>query len=381
MKYLSERRRRYFARKSRWGLLPRRSTTGADKVRSLALAKAVSKRDFDAAVELLPAVPKRRVGEERLIITTPPSHLSLSENYEETLAFLMELRRSRAGPKGGLNRNVMRQWRSHIEMADIKQIGPAAGLVLAAELDSFRHRVGRMTSLDQTWHENVRSFFADSGLFELLDVKPQSVSSKPAVGPLTKVLKYRRGSTPDGQQADLLRSELEALCGEKFGPRIEVNNALCEAMTNAHHHAYPPDQVWWHAPPPGYWWSTGAWMPETGTMHMILYDQGVGIPKTLPRSSHWASALPILNRLDPERTDAGVIEAALELRRTSTHISGRGRGLYEMAEWIDQTQSGFLRILSGKGLVTYRPGRRVQRSNLRVPFQGTLIEWEINRGA
>lgn len=237
-----------------------------------------------------------------------------------------------------------------------------------------------MRSLDSRWHENVRTFFTESGLFELLNIRPETVSSKASTSPSTRMLRYRRGSGPDGRQADELRAELEHLCGERFGPRIEVNNALCEAMTNAHHHAYPEGRVWWPAKPPGDWWATCAWKPESKTMHMILYDQGVGIPATLPRSSHWAAAIPILDRLDPERSDAGLIEAGLELRRTSTNIAGRGRGLFEMAEWIDTTQSGFLRIWSGKGCVTYRPGRKVQRLNLPVPFLGTLVEWEVRHG-
>lgn len=380
MKRLSKKQRKYNLRKITWGNRPRlrgAKKGGSDFIRELEAAKS----RFERHIRMLPKVPMRRVDEERLIITTPPKNLSLTTNYEDSLAFLMELRKSRAGRGGGLNKNLARRWRTHIEMASIEYIGPAAGLVLAAELDSFRRRVGRMQSLDQYWHENVRSFFLDAGLFDLLDMRPQTVKTKTASGPATRMLKYRRGSRPDGQQADELRSELESMCGEKFGPRVEVNNALCEAMTNAHHHAYPSSHVWWPAKPPGDWWATCAWTPDTGKMHMIIYDQGVGIPATLPRSPHWSATIPIIDRLDPERTDAGLIEAALELRRTSTNISGRGRGLYEMAEWVEHTQSGFLRILSGKGAVTYRPGKSVQRTNLRVPFQGTLVEWEIQRGA
>ena len=382
MKKLSAKARARLTRKARWGNLTKARTSQPTINEQNRAAVLKAKATFNAIRQKLPTPVERIISESRLTVTDFPAKFDLHTNYEETLALIMELRfLHRPRRSSGLNGNQSRRWRGLLNLARIEDIDPATGLVLAAELDSYRRHISGLRSNDDNWHENVRTYFLESGLFELLGISPQRAHPKPASGPERRVLKYRKGREPDGEQADRLRRELEDLCGESFGPRVLVNNALCEAMTNSHHHAYPEEQSWWPLTPPGNWWASCAWTPSTETMHMMLYDQGVGIPKTLPRSKHWASTLPIIDRLDPEHSDAGLIEAALELRRTSTNIEGRGRGLAEMAEWVDRTESGFLRILSGSGRVTYRPGKVVQRSKLRAPFCGTLVEWEIQRGS
>lgn len=324
----------------------------------------------------LPEVERRTYHDDRLRITTPPASFSLTSNYKETLAFLLAIRGNRS--VNGM-RNKFHAWRGLLDLAAIEEMDPATALVLAAELDHWRSRDVR--TFESTWHENIRQLFEQSGLFELLNLRAGTVLSKPSAGSTRQTLKYRRGTLPDGRQADELRAELVALVGGEFGPRVHINNALTEAMTNAHHHAYPADALWWPTKVSPDWWAGGAWDPDNRTTHMMIYDRGVGIPNTLPRSKHWISAIPILDRLDPERSDAALIEAALELRRTSTSIAGRGRGLYEMAEWIEKTGTGFLRIMSGRGQVLYRPGGRKERIKLPVSFCGTLVEWEIHHGA
>ncbi|RYF90756.1 MAG: hypothetical protein EON95_16335 [Caulobacteraceae bacterium] len=347
------------------------------------MARTKARNAFRSWRSQLPPADERRIPEQKLSILNPPARLSFEDNYEETLAFILAIRARSSDKKERLGRYGYKSSFSRINLDQIKDIDPAVGLVLAGEMDrSFTKRQGvTLRSNDDQWHENVRELFLTSGLFELLRIAPKGSFIRPPAGPVRRMLKYRRGSAPDGQQADQLRVELEELCGLEFGPRVPVNNALCEAMTNVHHHAYPPGRIWYPMQPKGDWWATGAWSPDSGTMHMMIYDQGVGIPATLPRSSHWTSAIPLLDRLDPEKTDAGLIEAALELRRTSTDIGGRGRGLYEMAEWIDKTQKGFLRIMSGAGVVTFRPGNKVVRRTLSAPFCGTLVEWEVQHGA
>lgn len=119
------------------------------------------------------------------------------------------------------------------------------------------------------------------------------------------------------------------------------------------------------------------WAEATKTVGAQLYDHGAGIPGTLPRKLQWPRVSKLLPMVDPERTHAGLIQAALAYGRTSTELRGRGKGLAEMAEWIENTGSGFLRIMSAGGCITYRPGGSVEKVNHRVPFCGTLIEWEL----
>lgn len=378
MKKLTARQRALFSIRSRYEAR-RRHNYGKSNSK-IAILIAQLKNSYNKNLKKLPQIPIVNCSDVRTFFINPPENFSISSNYKETMAFLMRLRVRSSGERQNMPRNAMSRWRDFFDLSRIKDIDPATGLVLAAELDWLRQRGAKFRSHDQTWHANVRSLFSDAGLFDLLNIERESASTKEPAGVERRMVKYITGSEPDGVRADHLRKACEEICGESFGPRVAVNSALCEAMTNSHHHAYPKRLAHWPDRPPATWWASCAWTPSTSTMHMMLYDIGVGIPETLPKSKHWSEAFPIFRRLDPEGTDAGLIEAALELRRTSTHIEGRGRGLYEMADWIDKTRSGFLRIISGRGMVTYMPGGKVRKEVLPVPFFGTLVEWEVQHG-
>lgn len=110
------------------------------------------------------------------------------------------------------------------------------------------------------------------------------------------------------------------------------------------------------------------------TLHFFMYDQGVGIPRTLPRSTLWEQ----IRAFRLERSDADLIDAAIEVRRSSTAIPGRGRGLDEIVSYIDAEQRGRLRIVSGNGEVCYLPDRTRTRRTLPGRLIGTLIEWQIS---
>jgi len=306
----------------------------------------------------------------------PPENFSIVENYEETLAFIMDVRylfheRQKHLCDDGIRRKI------HADFSGIKTIDPASGLVLAAEIDRWSKGTGRRPrALDHLWHKNVRDYFVDAGLFDLLKIDPHEINELADGEPLRQSLKMITGTLADGASARQLRIDLENLCGRGIGPRTTVYDALSEALANVSH-AYPR----WRASYPGYrarrWWASGSWTPSSKTVSVQLYDQGVGIPRTLPRREYWGRIMPLVRRLDPERTDAGLIEAALEYGRTSTRSRGRGMGLKQMTEWINTQGHGFLRITSGSGCVTYRANRKVERRNLSVPFCGTLIEWEF----
>jgi hypothetical protein len=105
-----------------------------------------------------------------------------------------------------------------------------------------------------------------------------------------------------------------------------------------------------------------------------MYDQGVGIARTLPKSSFWEQ----IRALRFERTDADLIDAAIEVRRSSTTIQGRGRGLDEIVSYIDAEGRGRLRIVSGNGEVCYMPDQARTRRTLPARLIGTLIEWQIS---
>ncbi|MGN8001419.1 hypothetical protein [Sphingomonas sp. 22176] len=336
---------------------------------------------FEAAQKLLP--PPVLIFDERpgCCVLKPPAALDFDENYEETMAFLMAIR-GRASVRGIKHPETGVRLRLFTDFAILKTIAPGAGLVLAAELDRRRLGTGlKPRSLDDEWDPEVRAYFHQAGLFDLLGIKPQH-EGKAGDHATLHAVRFVRGRSVKGQIGSAVRDQLEALCGKKIGPRLTVYEAISEAIANTRH-AYPRDVAIWPSKATGSWWSAGTWNSATNTVSLQIYDQGVGIPATLPRSEHWSNIIKLVglaDRLHPERRDDQLLAAALEVGRTSTGEKGRGKGLAEMAAWVDKLGNGFLRITSGKGSMTYRPGVSVSGTSRRAPFFGTLVEWEICLG-
>lgn len=368
VKKLSAQQKAYLVRKSLVGNHRKR------RIRYRLERLQAAKSEFYSIRDRLPEIQVGR-GRPGYASLDPPKTFSLYTNFGETLAFLMDLREVTTFAKTLIVRG--RHVPVYANFAAIESIDAAGGLVLAAEIDRWtRIDQKRLNAHDDLWRPQIRDFFHDAGLFTLLNINPKTDPAAPT-GPRQFALKYQTGTMVIGESADSVRTRLEELCGRSIGPRTRVYDAISEAMTNVAHHAYPKDSKSWPWVPIKRWWLGGSWSPDTNTVTVQMYDQGVGIPRTLPRSQHWSDVLPIVGRIDRERTEAGMIEAAMEYGRTSTGAKGRGKGLAQMTDWIRETGSGSLRIMSGRGFVTYLPGRSPIRQNLPAEFRGTLVEWEV----
>ena len=110
-----------------------------------------------------------------------------------------------------------------------------------------------------------------------------------------------------------------------------------------------------------------------------FYDQGVGIPATLPlkypkEMIHSALRnLGIIGSRDGEH-----ILAAMEIGRTRTDLPNRGRGLNDLRAFVDQSGTGNLRILSRKGEYEYSADKSEVARNHKHSLGGTLILWSVS---
>lgn len=328
----------------------------------------IRRETFASAIRRLPVPACVKVGERWADVLEAPAVFSLAENFRETLGFIY---RARTMMHPGHYRPQKKPWR--LDFSAIKTLGPAAALVLAGELDRWAHLAGRPPRpLVETWHPEVQLMFHELGLLPLLGL-PQYERPTGVGGTSLKFLPFRRGSLTRGEVAENLRKDLEGLSGLKVQSPRAIYVALCEAMTNALHHAYRYSDASWPAKYLKSWWATGAFDGSTGSLHFFVYDQGVGIPRTLPRSKWWDQVIA----LNWERNDANLIKAAIEVRRSSIPIAGRGRGLNEIVSFIDQEDRGRLRIVSGDGEVCFLPHKSEQKT-LPGRLLGTLIEWQID---
>jgi hypothetical protein len=216
----------------------------------------------------------------------------------------------------------------------------------------------------------------DIGFFRLLQTRNPPQEDGASSSPI-KMLKLRTGEGSDGSLARELSSAMTEIAGPIEAPRF-LYVGLTEAMTNVAQHAYveglediPRDFK--------RWWMTGSYDERQHSMRVIILDLGVGIPATLPRSSAWEVIRGLLP-LGSFDDHARMIAAAVEAGRTSTRRPERGHGLDEVRQFVENSASGRLRILSGRGEVIYERGKEVpQIISLPAPFGGTLIEWEVFR--
>ena len=302
-----------------------------------------------------------------------PENLSLEDNFDAVTKLIHDIR-DRSQP----NRNQ----RTYIDFKQIRRVTPSGALVIAAELDRWNHlpwhRHRTMTALDlYQWHPNVRRLLDEMGFFELLGMSPPSSESAPSG---ERYVKFRSGATVDGAVIDNLR-KLD------LAPYISVPNrnllfsAVTEAMTNVKHHAYDNHDHSVYMVGPKYWWLSAAYDTQKNELIIMIYDQGLGIPGTLPRTRREE-----LRTLLPEylsADDARLIEAAHGLSRSKTDEWYRGSGLHrDIRRYIAEFDgTGTYRIISGRGeyTVSAGPDGRPTRRSFARSLNGTFIQWRLEQ--
>lgn len=306
----------------------------------------------------------RRVGEAAVELSLPP-HLDLEENFESTLSHFRHVR------DAALGRYRIRR----LGFEKIVEISPAAALILASEVDQWKQRAPRLRADVDSWNPEVRRRLCQMGYFELLKLpKPPT---PPDSGDLI-FLRFLRGtSEPDdkGKLAKQLRVNIEAIVGQGVVRRHVLFDSLSEAITNVIHHAYP-DMSADSAQKP--WWLSASFDRRYRELTVLIYDQGVGIPATLPaRWAHYEKVKDVFGKW----TDSQKIEAATTYGRSSTNRPERGKGLVNLQSFAKAYQAGRLSIYSRYGMYRLLHGNgdaiETVRRDHRVSVGGTLIEWSV----
>lgn len=272
---------------------------------------------------------------------------------------------------------MRRRKRLKVEFIGLERVTPGAALVLAAELDRWRVLVTkRLAVFDiEKWNPNAKALLYDMGLFSLLDVA-NPPAMKVAETDL-KFIRFQTGALVLGQLARKLRLSIEAVAGEIPGATY-LFDGLTEAMTNVVHHAYPHGTRYRTKPIFGQWWMAGSFDKVNNLLTVIFFDQGKGIPETLPRTHTMEKIRGYLSSLGLVDDDSSRIKAAMHLGRTQTGRPHRGKGLLDIRSFIDESTDGRLRILSGRGEYIYRSNGAEELKTLSQSIGGTLIQWEVS---
>ncbi len=298
-----------------------------------------------------------------------PEVLSLEDNFDGVVKLLDDIRM-----KSQRHRNE----RIHIDFKPIRTIKPSAALVLAAELDRLNQKLAirksKLVAVDvEEWDNTVRRLLREMGFFKLLRV--ESIPEERASTGIQYV-EFRSGAIVDGKVIDdLRRFQLE--------PFVSVPNkhllyaAVTEAMTNVVHHAYG-DQTTLDVPK--HWWLSAAYDAQSREVTVMIYDQGSGIPATLPRKFK-----EFIRDWLPEnltKDDAQMIQAAHNLSRTATSSPSRGHGLQrDIRRYIEELDChGTYRVISTRGEYIVETGASSDKMiSHNRPLNGTLIEWRLKQ--
>ena len=314
-------------------------------------------------------LPANKHTRRELIV--PPENFSLRNSYDEVTSFLQNLR------NWIYNKQPHACYLRGVDFRSIKSITPGAALVLAGEL--FRWQIFTKRKLrpllQEQWSPLIARVFRDFGLFEFLETPLLDHSEDQIQTPLFEFIKYQKGLEVTPTACSDLLDHLSAIVGsieaEKF-----IFDGLVEALNNVKHHAYP-ENAGWHGVSSGTWLMCGAYSEELKVLTAAVYDMGVGIPSTLPRSGLWEQIKGILSTFGAN-DDSSMIAAAMQAGRSRTGLVQRGKGLPIMMRLFDHAP-GHLRIVSGHGEVIYRGDNDMIRIHRPLSLGGTLIQWQINK--
>lgn len=304
---------------------------------------------------------------EQTVHLTIPKTLSFENNHQETVSFFDSLR--------GLTED--RAVRLTIDFTQLRNIGAAAALVLAAELECWRmNQLRRIRIVDiHDWDPFILHLLTTLGLFSL--VRVSNPPPPPLKIPQFHFIRFQSHHLADGDLALPLRAALEQITGEI--PRWkDLYRGLSEAMTNVRQHAYPETHGFIPDDPKNRWWMSGAYDADDKLLTCVFYDRGVGIPATVANTFGARAIQSLLERAGWSESDEALIMAAMELGRTRSRAPHKGRGLADVESYVKQSQSGMLRILSRGGQYIYSSDTGAANpSPLVSPIRGTLIEWSI----
>lgn len=330
--------------------------------------------------------------------TPMPENFCLQDNYEETAKILLKMR-------GQLTRAVLptiqRGFKipktpsnflsGYFDFATMKQCSPAAALIVASEYDRSKNLTDwsiPVVKLEK-WSPTIKSTLSEVGFFKLLDIDVD-VSADASTG--VEIVQFMAGDTVSGPDAFKLVSKLADMLfgdiGEDADPtvvndRLKVYGALIEAIENSILHAYKGIGG---GAVVRRWWMTGAVDSANKHVNIVVYDQGLSIPATLPSWAEWGWVEGGLARLrrrlgavtnDQGFDDAAKIRLAMNAPRSSTGHSNRGKGFPAFKQVLAFCRAGNLRIVSRRGEFLMQSGKKPVSKALKTPLTGTLVEWDL----
>jgi hypothetical protein len=247
---------------------------------------------------------------------------------------------------------------------------PSATMLLFAEIDRIRRRVGRSREMRCRPAENR---IVDQVL-EQTGVCKRFQHSTAVAATHETVIHWRQatGVKVDGQDAGYMLEKCEGRLAEPL--KQGLFRGVTEAMTNSVHHAYVGERGGDTARGgEKRWWLFSE--ERDGFLSIVICDLGIGIPKSLPKQH--TAVRKILSTFAADRADVEAIKLASELGKTSTSLGNRGKGLPEILDAARQSDEGSCIIFSNRGQFGFAAGKRAVENQFTGSIYGTLVVWRV----
>ena len=328
---------------------------------------------------------KKATGELDITITKKrhltinlPEKMNFNADYETTALHMSAIRKlsiTEAKPR-------KRYGLKTVNFDNLKEISTSAALVLTAELSKWNDAIRQSLTPDvSNWSPDILKKLKDLGFFNLFAKSPTGLrqSQEPEESSVNLV-KYIKGKSGDNNKARILKEQVLAVVDDEIDKWTNLHAGLTEAITNVSHHAYPANSYF--SENNKNWYMSGSYNRDTKELKVVFYDQGIGIPKSLPASKVWEKVLSWLSNIPiaERKKDEVLLKAAVQISRTSTGAADRGKGLQDLTEFIRQREEGYLSILSLRGLykLTVKGGNEKTKSvYFNNKINGTLIIWSV----
>ena len=204
------------------------------------------------------------------------------------------------------------------------------------------------------------------GIYEMLGYESAVIPARQDV----VTWRHTSDTLVDGQKSGQL---LEMYKGLTLDETRHMFRGVAEATTNVVHHAYiAARKDGLHCPDEKRWWMFCR--ESDDNLYVAVCDLGVGIPGSLPVRFDGELIAKFLSDLGGKSHDGKMIQAAIEIARTRTDRSGRGKGLGDLKRVVDEVPGTRLYIFSNRGLVEYWGGKETVR-NFTHSILGTMIVW------
>lgn len=300
-----------------------------------------------------------------------PSTFSFRDNYSETVRVLAAIR----------DIALREHRRMMLHLTHLKHVEPAAALALVAEIFRVRHlRSSQAITGNYPMDSTVDRLLDDMGFYKQLNVRKRPDLQKKNDDPSRPIfIRFLTSNKVESVLADGFVSVVEQhILSLNKVARGRLVAAIIEAMNNTLDHAHPTRVL--NETMPRRWW-LNAWVNvQDRETSVLLYDQGVGIPRTLEPTLYEVVRAAVSGiarlRLSSKPSDGEMIAAATELHRTGTGQGGRGKGFRNMKQFVDVCTDGELRVLSNRGSYSYMRTNETC-GNEDTSLGGTLVEWRF----